>query len=54
MREMEEIVDVRELGKRSREFRIGNIIYLNGNLVIARDQAHKRLSEKNVFIEDIA
>jgi tartrate/fumarate subfamily iron-sulfur-dependent hydro-lyase beta chain len=46
-------VDTRELNKRSKEFAIGDIVYLNGDLVIARDQAHKRLSESSTIIGDI-
>ncbi|MGQ9780978.1 MAG: FumA C-terminus/TtdB family hydratase beta subunit [Nitrososphaeria archaeon] len=46
-------VNTRALKERSKEFDVGNMIYLSGDLVIARDQAHRRLSESRVVLGEI-
>jgi tartrate/fumarate subfamily iron-sulfur-dependent hydro-lyase beta chain len=46
-------VKVKDLADRSRSFKVGNIIYLTGDIAIARDQTHKRLRKTSFFIKDI-
>ena len=46
-------VKVMDLANRSRKSKVGNIIYLTGDIAIARDQAHKRLCENDSIIKDI-
>ncbi len=46
-------VKVMDLVNRSKDFRVGNVIYLTGDIAIARDQAHKRLCENDFILTDI-
>lgn len=46
-------VDVADLANRLRKFKVGDLIYLSGNIAIARDQAHRRLCEMSSVINDI-
>jgi tartrate/fumarate subfamily iron-sulfur-dependent hydro-lyase beta chain len=46
-------VKVIDLVDRSRDFRVGNVIYLTGDIAIARDQAHKRLCENVSILKDV-
>jgi fumarate hydratase subunit beta len=46
-------VRVIDLVDRARDFRVGDMIYLTGNIAIARDQAHKRLCENDYIMKDV-
>jgi len=35
------------------EVRAGDVLYLSGDIVVARDQAHKKLLEPNIFIPEL-
>lgn len=53
MRHLEETVEVEQLRDKSDKYKIGDVIYLNGKIAIARDQAHKRLAQARLFAGDI-
>ena len=35
------------------QIKVGDVLYVTGDIAIARDQAHKKLLEQNVFISDV-
>lgn len=44
---------VPEDNNRVSEIRAGDVLFVTGNIVIARDQAHKKLLEPDKFIQDV-
>jgi tartrate/fumarate subfamily iron-sulfur-dependent hydro-lyase beta chain len=50
---LEETIEVEELKDKSDKYRVGDVIYLNGKIAIARDRAHKRLAQARLFVGDI-
>ncbi|MEM3403273.1 MAG: FumA C-terminus/TtdB family hydratase beta subunit [Nitrososphaeria archaeon] len=50
---MEYSVEVVELSRRSMEFRVGDIIYINGEVAFARDRVHKHLSLEREILQEL-
>jgi len=53
VRVLEYSVDVTELAVRSKEFKVGDMIYISGRVAFARDRVHKQLSIEREILQEL-